>query len=177
MMSHNNFVQQGAALVRRYARILRIQLLQESPVSARNKSIARCENGESLVSFAVTLPILLSFVFGLTQICLAFYTHEFISDAAREGTRYAIVHGSTCETSGGATCTASAANVNSYVSGLSLPNLGGGTMTVNTTYPDGSNVPGDRVKVNITYTFPYKIPFVTTTPMSITTNSEMYIVQ
>ena len=137
----------------------------------------RSEDGESLVEFALTVPILFGFVFGLMQVCLAFYSYELISDAAREGTRYAIVRGSTCETSSSTSCTASASSVSSYITGLGLPNPGGGTMSVVTTYPDGDEVPGHRVEVYVTYTFPYKIMFVTSKSLSMSSVSEMYIIQ
>src|ERR1700727_887685 len=101
------------------------------------RSMARREEGDSLVEFALTFPIVLAFLLGLTAMCLGYYTYEWISECAREGTRYAIVHGANCETSAGASCTATASDVNSFVSSIGLPNLGGGTMTANTTYPDG----------------------------------------
>jgi Flp pilus assembly protein TadG len=126
---------------------------------------------------AVTLPILLGFAFGLMKLCLVFYSYEWISELGREGTRYAIVHGSTCETASSASCTATASTVNAYVLGTGLPNIAGGTVTVNTTYPDGNEAPGSRVKVNLTYAFPYRIPFVTSSTLTISSTSEMYIIQ
>jgi Flp pilus assembly protein TadG len=143
----------------------------------------RGEEGSELVELAVSLPILFGFVFGLMQICLAFYTHEYISELAREGTRYAIVHGPSCETSAGASCTVTASAVNAYVSGLGWPNLGGGTLTVSTTYPgpggpgSAGNVVNQPVRVTVTYTFPYKIPFVTSKNLSMSSTSQMYIIQ
>jgi Flp pilus assembly protein TadG len=138
----------------------------------------RGEEGSELVELAVSLPILFGFVLGLMQICLAFYTHEYISELAREGTRYAIVHGPSCETSAGASCAVTASAVNAYVSGLGWPNLGGGTLTVSTTYPGpGGDVVGQPVQVTVTYTFPYKIPFVTSQNLSMSSKSVMYIIQ
>jgi hypothetical protein len=145
---------------------------------------ARGEAGETLVAFAVTLPILAAFIFGMIQVCLGYYTYEWISEAAREGTRYAIVHGSTCETSGGVPCTVSGtasagsyASVDSFVSAIGLPNLGGGTMSVTTTYPDGDEVPPHRVQVTVTYAFPYRIAFVPSKPITMSSSSEMSILQ
>jgi hypothetical protein len=107
-----------------------------------------------------------------------------LSEAAREGTRYAMVHGSTCESSVGISCTATGTtgagsfpSVDSYVSHIGLPNLGGGTMNVVTTYPDGDEVAPHRVAVSVTYTFPYKIPFVSSGPISFSSRSEMSILQ
>jgi len=141
------------------------------------QSLFLSEEGESLVSFALTLPTLLGFVFGVMQVCMGYYTYQWMSESAREGTRYAMVHGSTCETSGGSSCTVSAANVTSYVKSLGIPNIGGGVATVVTTYPDGDEAPGHRVQVSITYTYPYRIPFMVSKSLSMTSVSVMYIVQ
>jgi hypothetical protein len=135
------------------------------------------ENGESLVTFALTLPTLLGFIFGIMQVCVAYYTYQWMSESAREGTRYAMVRGSTCETSGGSSCEVSASEVTSYVNGLGLPNIGGGIATVLTTYPDGDEAPGHRVQVTITYAFPYKIPFVMSKSLTMTSESVMRIIQ
>jgi len=48
--------------------------------------------GSSLVEFAVSVPVLLTFFFGLIQVSIASYTRAAISECAREGTRYAMVH-------------------------------------------------------------------------------------
>ena len=143
----------------------------------RTRNRGRSQNGESLVSFALTFPVLFGFLFGIMQVSMAYYTYQWMSETAREGARYAIVHGSTCETSGGASCTSTASAVNSYVSGTGLPNIGGGASTVITTYPDGDEAPGHRVQVSLTYVFPYKIPFMVSKNLSLTSQSVMYIVQ
>jgi len=96
----------------------------------RTRNRGRSQNGESLVSFALTFPVLFGFLFGIMQVSMAYYTYQWMSETAREGARYAIVHGSTCETSGGASCTSTASAVNSYVSGTGLPNIGGGASTI-----------------------------------------------
>jgi Flp pilus assembly protein TadG len=139
--------------------------------------LVRSECGEALIMQGLSLPILLSFVFGLMQVCLLYYSWEMTSEVARQGARYAIVHGSTCETTSGSSCTVTAAQVESYATGLGWPNLGGGTMSVVATFPDGAQTPGDRVLVTVTYHFPYKIPWVTSTTEIISSSSEMYIMQ
>jgi Flp pilus assembly protein TadG len=141
------------------------------------------ERGQALVEFAFTLPILLTFVFGLMEICLMFYTREYISELAREGTRYAIVHGSTCATSpNGASCTASptasdATSVAKYVQERGWPNLGGGKLNPVVTYLNGDEAPGHQVRVSITYQFPYSIPFIKESELSMTSSSTMTIIQ
>jgi Flp pilus assembly protein TadG len=136
------------------------------------------EEGSALIEFALCVPILVTFFFGLIQVCLACYMRQVISETAREGTRYGIVHGSTCVTGNGSTsCTATAAMVTSFVAANDWPNIGGGTLSITTTYPDGNENPGSRVQVNATYRFPFKIPFVTSSTLLMSSTSVMYIVQ
>jgi Flp pilus assembly protein TadG len=157
------------------------RMLQSLPgLRSHHRSIgnlARSERGESLISFALSASILFSFVFGLFEVCMAFYTYEWISECAREGSRYAIVHGASCITHTGASCTVTASGVNSYISALTLPNLGAGTMTPSTSFPDGDEAVGHRVKVTVTYTFPYQIMFKSHSTLTMSSTSEMYIMQ
>ena len=139
-------------------------------------AIAR-EDGQALVECALTSTVLLAFFFVFIEICLIFYTYCMTAELAREGTRYAALHGSTCATASQASCTASASTVNSYVSGLSWPNLGGGTLTPSASYPDGNEAPGSRVKITVSYLFPIGVPFVPTQSVSMSSTSEAYILQ
>jgi Flp pilus assembly protein TadG len=145
--------------------------------NSRRRSFAQNENGESLVAFALTLPIMFGFIFGLLQVSMAFYTYEYISELAREGTRYAIVHGADCVAAGGSSCTVTSTGVQSYVAGIGLPNVGGGTLNVAATYPLNNEAPGSPVLVKVSYNFPFNIPFMPTSSISMASSSEMYIVQ
>lgn len=135
------------------------------------------EQGESLISFALTFPILIGVMFGLIQMCLAYYNYERISELAREGTRYAVFRGSTCTLSTGSSCTATAASIQNYVSGISLPAMGGASTSVVASFPDGDEAVGHRVKVVVTCTYPYKIPFLATNGITMSSTSQMYILQ
>jgi Flp pilus assembly protein TadG len=157
--------------------------------TGRRPRVVQDDSGQTLVEFAITLTIFLTAVFTLIELCLVFYTSSTISECAREGTRYAIVRGSTCLTGGttgaGASCTASATAINTYVSGLGYPNAGGGSMTVSTTFSadgstfttSGNNTPNDLVRVQITYNFPIKLPFVPKNALNLKAQSQMTIIQ
>ena len=147
------------------------------------------ESGSALIEFAIGLGVLLTGVFTLMEICLMFYTYSTIDECAREGARYAIVRGSSCLTNGvtaaGVSCAATADSINTYVKNLGYPNAAGGAMTVNTTYSSdgvnftttGSNDPNDIVRVQVGYTFPIKMPFVPNNAISLSAQSQLYIVQ
>lgn len=51
-------------------------------------------SGQSLVEFALVLPILLLIITGVFDVARAVWQENTLAYAAREGTRYAIVHGS-----------------------------------------------------------------------------------
>ena len=143
------------------------------------------EKGMTLVEMAVTLPVLFAFLFCFMELSLAFYSYNMISETAREGTRYAMVHGASCPTSGNPTCEATAAQVDTYVLGIGWANLAGGTMTVcvyynnNTcnTNPSGSEAVGNPVKVTVTYVFPITMLFVPTNSLTMKSTSQMTIIQ
>jgi Flp pilus assembly protein TadG len=148
---------------------------------------ARGECGSSLVEFALSSVVLFTLVFGVMAMCLALYTYHFVSDAAREGTRYAIVRGSSCSTYGnfGSACPVTSAQVQTYVQGLGFPGINSSDMTVTTAWPTtGStcspsvtpcNNPGNLVKVTVTYAFPLSIPFVSPSLLTLTSSSQMVI--
>jgi len=52
------------------------------------------QRGQSLVEFALLLPIMLLIITGLFDVARAVWEENTLAYAAREGTRYAIVHGS-----------------------------------------------------------------------------------
>jgi Flp pilus assembly protein TadG len=52
------------------------------------------QRGQSLVEFALLLPVMLLIVTGLFDVARAVWQENTLAYAAREGTRYAIVHGS-----------------------------------------------------------------------------------
>jgi Flp pilus assembly protein TadG len=136
------------------------------------------EDGQAIVEAAVTLPVILAFVFTMIELCLIFYSYCMISESAREGTRYAIVHGNSCQTGITKTsCTASAASINTYTQTLGWPNLGMGTLTANTTFPNGTQNAGNPVTVTVNYVFPINLPFLKKRNMSMSSSSTMYIIQ
>jgi len=168
-----------AALVRSLRRFRRLfrPMNHGSMLQRRLQSPAQSEEGGALVEFALTVPILMSFFFGLIEVSMALYMHQVVSECAREGTRYAMVRGSTCVNGAGSSCTTTAAAVNSFVSGLSWPNIGGAPMVVSTTFPDGNESPGSRVQVYVSYAFPYRVPFIPPTTLNMSSTSVTYIVQ
>jgi Flp pilus assembly protein TadG len=148
---------------------------------------ARGEQGAALVEMALAAAVLLTVLFGMMEISLALYTYHFVSEAAREGTRYAIVRGSSC-TGFSAACPASPADIQSYVQNLGFPGIDPTAMTVDTVwsaYPAGGactplascNNPGNMVNVTVNYQFPLAIPFIPASTLAMSSSSQMVISQ
>src|ERR1700735_2630263 len=97
------------------------------------------EEGSAIFETALAFTILLSSLFGIIETGLMLYTYHFLSEAAREGTRYAIVRGSSA---GGPcpaytsppTCAVTEAQITTYVEKLGFPGIDPSKMTVTTTY-------------------------------------------
>ena len=153
------------------------------------------QRGSAVVEMAVASAVLLGMVVGMYQMFLAFYTYHYIAEAAREGSRYAMVRGSTSctNTPGLNNCTATAAVVRGYVQGLGFPGIDSiNAMTVTVSWLTVSsgqpatwsacssgtcNVPGNQVKVQVQYAFPLALPFFTSNTLNLTSTSQMAIAQ
>ncbi len=141
------------------------------------------ESGSSVLEMALSLIILLTFVFGIFEVSEAVFAYHVISDAAREGTRYAIVRGSSCSVI--TPCPATGANIQTYLRGLALPGINPNLMTVAAAWPtSGSactpsaspcNNPGNLVQVTVTYNFSLSIPFVKARTITMSSTSQMVI--
>ena len=144
----------------------------------------RNSEGATLVETAVSLTILFTMVFGLIELGLALYSYNFVSESAREGSRYAMVRGSSCASP---CITATAASVQTYVQNLRYPGLNPSNLTVTTTWPDTGasctpsvtpcNNPGNNVMVTVAYAFPWSVPFLRSATLTMTSTSEVIISQ
>ena len=105
----------------------------------------KTERGQALVEFAVALPLLAVLLLGVMQLGNVFNNYETITDAARAGSRQAIL----LRLSGGSPTTAEAA-VRAAASGLDPAKLG---VSVQAT-PDWATSGND---VQVTVTYPYSI--------------------
>lgn len=155
----------------------RLRAIQRTNLRPSLRRLACEERGQSLVEFAITFSILMAFVLTFIEVCLMFYTYGMISEMAREGGRYAAVHGASCLTAAGSSCTSSATATNTWVKQTGYPNLAGGTITVNTTFPDGSQTAGNHTTVTVSYAFPITLAFVPQRAFTFRTSSTTTILQ
>jgi Flp pilus assembly protein TadG len=104
------------------------------------------ERGQTMVEFAIVLPILVVLLFGIIQFGIAFNNYETITDAARAAARVAAVSRQASDPVGA--CQNAALNA---ASNLDMTQPGAG---VTCTY-DPSMQPGTTVQVEVDY--PYSI--------------------
>jgi Flp pilus assembly protein TadG len=159
---------------------------QTSEAAGRKPGVLS-ESGTSLVEFAISASVLLIVVFGIIEISFALYSYNYVSDAARVATRYAVVRGSSC--TGMPDCGITAAQLQTYVRGMDYPGIISTNLTVNTTWLSASssqpttwtacsgqcNAPGNAVEIAVTYDFPLFLPFWKSTSLSLSSTSQMVI--
>jgi Flp pilus assembly protein TadG len=157
------------------------------------KTVLWEDGGGSLVEFAFVLLGLLMAMFCVVDFSLSMYAYHFVSYAAQEGTRYAMVRGadwpSSCASAGSYDCRASSANITSFVQGLTAPGLNASNITVTPSWPeltvDGSstgcnttateNSKGCMVKVQVSYSFHFIMPLFPTSALTMTSTSQQVI--
>lgn len=124
-------------------------------VGSRNSRSAR-ERGQSLVEFSLLLPVMLIIIFGIVDFGMGLRSYISLTNATREGARFAAVGnppgsfpsectGSVSTTVVGRTCVA--------IEGLDLSEV----TDVSVDYPDGQ-APGNSVVVTADYTYNYITP-------------------
>ena len=106
------------------------------------------ERGQSLVEFALAMPLVLFLALGIADFGRAFFSMTSLSNAAREGARAGIVR--QCSDTAGTNTSSIQYKVVNAATGVTVsPSTG-----VIITYPDGSAALGNRIRVeaNVTYT-------------------------
>jgi Flp pilus assembly protein TadG len=135
--------------------------------SVSNKRAAT-QKGSYMVEYSFVIITFVFVLFGIMEFGRIVSAYNILAGATREGTRYAIVHGS--KSSSVATATDIEAEVKRWCLGMDSSSV-----VVTTTWPNGnSNAPGQPVKVQSSYTI---VPFVRFVGASITltANSQMVI--
>lgn len=139
------------------------------------------ERGSTLLEFAVTIIILLTFLFGIIDFSRALYTYHFVAHSAREATRYAVVRGSQCQLLAANGCPATSTSIETFVQGMatgigvdknsvevtsnwSVPTYdGSGPQTENCTLNTTTGLldnPGCMIQVTVAYPFKFIFPFM-----------------
>lgn len=129
---------------------------------AKSSARPRRQRGQAAVEFALVAVFLVVLLVSILEMTMFIYTYAALTNAAKEGVRYAIVHGA----SAGATVTGTVKSLSTPCStaatgsllstvqtyaALSLHNAS--SMSIDACYPDGDNKPGSAVQVSVSYPY------------------------
>lgn len=133
-------------------------------------------------------------IFGILDFSRALYTYHFVSYAAQEGARYAMVRGGdwgtvSCSSYNSYDCQATAAEIQSYVQSLAPPGIGASKIVATPSWPQetasgsstGCSTTGTQadqgciVKVAVSYQFQFILPFLPNSGISMKASSEQVI--
>jgi Flp pilus assembly protein TadG len=174
-----------------------------APHAANRPILARLaeEGGSGLVEYALIFVVLMTMLLGIMEFASMLYAYHFVSNAAREATRYAAVRGSTCDADSSCSLptpdTGPAAPGNTviqdYVTSIAPASIntsstgcgGSACLTTTPTWPvtadspticgTTANYPGCTVAVQVSYSFNFLLPLVHIPPVTLSSTSETVI--
>ena len=146
------------------------------PLPRKNK---RGERGQALVEFSLIRIVFFRLVFGMVDAGRAVWNYNTLAHATREGARYAIVHGGdSADPSGPGGDYYTAPDIDSMIT-QQVEKFGGGLnpsqLTVQSEWPDGSNISGSHVTVTSQYEFEPIFDFLGLVSFTMTSSSTMLI--
>lgn len=121
-------------------------------------------NGQALVEMAFILPILLLILMGIVEFGRIFNAYLIVTNASREGARYASVHSSDTQ-------------IESAISNLT-PTLEQDKLSITITPSEGSRTSGNAVEVRIDYDIDIIAPLISAmipNPYRVTAQTTMRI--
>jgi Flp pilus assembly protein TadG len=104
--------------------------------------------GTHIVELALILPVFLIFIFATLDFAQIMWAYGTVSEAARTGARYAMVHGSMASSPVGPSANDSTVQTQVQNNALALDTS---SLTVTSSWPDGDNKPNHRVTVTASY--------------------------
>jgi Flp pilus assembly protein TadG len=103
------------------------------------------QSGQALIETSLMLVIVFVALVWILEVCMLMYTYTVIADAANEGARYAIVQQN---------IVADDARVQARVTSFARSSLHDvSAISTSVTLPDTTNIPPNRVRVTVTYTY------------------------
>lgn len=148
------------------------------------------ERGSTLVEFALVFILFMTILLGIAGFGHALYAYHYVSSAARQATRWAIVNGADCATDNSCTAPASLSDVQTFVQNITPQGIDWSQVTVTTCGMAGDaecgdskltvckttvNSPGCVAQVNVSYNFQFIFPLLPTSTLKLQSTSEMTI--
>jgi Flp pilus assembly protein TadG len=143
------------------------------------------------VEYAFILIFFLSLIFGIGGFGHALYAYHFVNHSAKEATRWAAVNGFARNADSSCTLPATSTDVTTFVKNRIPQGIDPAKVTVTTTWPTTAaspqictggpgipakpNAPTCTVEVQVQYTFNLIFPLIPTSPINLSSTSEMII--
>jgi Flp pilus assembly protein TadG len=122
--------------------------------------------GQTFAEFMMVVLPTIGLIFGIVSFAMTVYTYSFLSNAARDAVRYAIVHGS--KSTSPATSDVIQTFVRSEAQGLKAS-----AISVSTSWSPNNN-PGSTVNVQVSYSYQPFYPFNSVT-LPLSSSAQMVI--
>lgn len=117
----------------------------------------KSSRGQSLVEFAMVLPMVMILIFGVIDFGMALRSYITITNATREGGRFAALGNPPGSYPADCTTPSNTTTIGRVCTGLEGLDLNSGLQSVTVTYPTGES-PGAEVVVAADYTYEYITP-------------------
>lgn len=124
----------------------------------RNRDHSARESGQSLVEFALILPVLVLILMGVFDFGRAFFAYNAISNGAREGARYGVIHPTRRDSDGLAPYDEE--NTIEEKAAAQTFILDMDEIDIQVTFPSGTDQRGDPITVTVTYDFRAITPLI-----------------
>ena len=136
----------------------------------------RNSRAQALVEFALVAPLFFLLLFAIIDFGRYVYYVQILNNAAREGTRYAIVHGSaSLDPTGPGSADQFGAKVKGVVRNYAIGVIGTDAVLAIDPQWAPNNVRGNPVTVKVTYQFRSVLPLVPLPPVTIRGESTLVI--
>ena len=164
-------------------------------VQQAGRGFREFDEGSALIEFAASAVLFFTLLFGIVDFSRALYVDHFVATAAQEATRYAMVRGaswtSTCAAVPGYGCTATSSNIGTFVQSLAPAGVVKSSLSVTVSWPgtdatgasctssgsSAANSAGCTVSVVVSYPFAFATPLIVRKTLSLSSTSQVTIVQ
>jgi Flp pilus assembly protein TadG len=161
----------------------------------------RGEQGAALVEYAFVVILFLSLLFGISGFGHALFVYHHLNNAAKEATRYAAVRGADCSndlsclasnSASGSAGPTTKADVTAFVKSITPSSIDSTKLVITVCGVSDAlvacsasgptacaaivNSPGCTVSVQVQYAYNFIFPLIRTTPINMSSTSEMIIV-
>lgn len=140
------------------------------------------ETGSGLIEYALIFLLFMTMILGIADFGRLLYAFHFVSNTARDATRWAAVNGATCTNDGSCAAPATNTDIETHVKQNVPAGIDSTKLNPVASFPSTTanctvkNSPGCNVDVVVTYTFNFVFPFVSNKTLTLSSESTTVII-